>query len=413
MIGTGVFTSLGFQAQYVKSPLSLLLLWIIGGVIALCGALSYGELAVLMPRSGGEYCYLSRIYHPALGFVSGFLSATVGFSAPIGLCAIAFAKYLTVVYPFLHEKSLAFFTVILITFIHIFNIKASSFFQILFTVVKILLIIFLIACGLFLGKAHGLDTSLSVVQNDLLNPLFAVGLVFVTYSYSGWNTSIYLASEVKNPASNLPLSLITGALIVLVLYILLNYTFLNSVEIQDLQGKLEVAHLFSKNIFGDFGGKLISIIISLSLISTISSLVMAGPRVIQVIGEDYLIFKLFAKKNKNDIPLFAFLLQLFISLLLILTSTFEVVLVYIGFTINIVLFLTVLGVFVLRIKHPELERTYKVPFYPFTPFIFLAFNLWILLYLVYTRPFESIFGFCTILVGLVFYYVSKTFPSRC
>lgn len=409
MIGTGVFTSLGFQAAEIKSGFALLCLWVIGGVFALCGALSYGELGAAMPRSGGEFHYLSKIYHPAIGFLSGWVSVTVGFAAPIAAAAMALGQYLSKVSPIFNPLLVASVTVIGVSLIHTRDVKLGSYFQNIFTILKVLLIAVLVICGLLLAQPQDINFLPAPGDiNVILSSPFAISLVFVMYSYSGWNASTYIASEVAEPEKNVPRSLLGGTLLVLLLYLLINFTFLYTAPIEELAGQLEVGYISATRIFGASGGKIMSLLISLGLISSISSMVWAGPRVTQVIGEDIPFFKVLASKNKNGVPYHAILLQLAIVLVLVITSSFETVLTYLGFTLTLSSFITVLGVFVHRMKFPDAPRPYKTWGYPVTPLIFLGISAWMLIYILLDKPQESLAGLMTIFVGLlVYFFVSK------
>lgn len=408
MIGTGVFTSLGFQVVDIKSGFTLLFLWMVGGIFALCGALSYGELGAAMPYSGGEYYYLSRIYHPAIGFLSGWVSVTVGFAAPIAAAAMALGAYFKNVFPLISSTAIALAVVIGVSVIHSRNKAFGSNFQQIFTILKVLLIVVLIVCGFFLAQPQQLGFLPSTEDVGLIfSSPFAISLVYVTYSYSGWNAAVYLASEVEEPEKNLPRSLIFGTVIVMGLYLLLNFIFLYTTPINELANKEEIGIIAANNIFGSFGAKIMGTLISFGLISSISSMVLAGPRVTQAIGEDIPLFKMLARKNSQGIPYLAILLQLFIVTVLILTSSFKAVLIYLGFTLTLSSFITVLGVFVYRFRYPEAPRPYQTWGYPFTPLIFLGISLWMLVYLMMDKPVESLTGMATLLVGLIVYFVAS------
>ena len=403
-IGTGVFTSLGFQAADIKSGVALLLLWLVGGIFALCGALSYGELGAAMPRSGGEFHFLSKTYHPMLGFLTGWVSITVGFAAPIAAAAIAFGQYFSRVFPVVPPLAIAPLIVILISLIHTKNLQVGSYFQSILTVLKVLLIVVVILCGLFLAEPQSLRFFPAPEDFQLIfSSPFAISLVYVTYAYSGWNASVYIASEVKEPEKNVPRSLLAGTLIVMVLYLLLNFIFLYTTPLNELAGQLEVGYLAANRIFGPQGGQIMGLLISFGLLSSISSMVWAGPRVTQVIGEDIPFFKPLAKKNANGIPYYAILLQLFIVLVLVLTSTFDAVITFLGFTLTLSSFLTVLGVFVHRARFPDVPRPYKTWGYPLTPIIFLVISLWMLIYIFLNKPAESLAGLGTIALGFPVY----------
>jgi APA family basic amino acid/polyamine antiporter len=357
-----------------------------------------------MPRSGGEFHFLSKTYHPMLGFLTGWVSITVGFAAPIAAAAIAFGQYFSRVFPVVPPLAIAPLIVIIISLIHTKNLQVGSYFQTILTVLKVLLIVVVILCGLFLAEPQSL--SFLPASGDwqlIFSSPFAISLVYVTYAYSGWNASVYIASEVKEPEKNVPRSLLAGTLIVMVLYLLLNFIFLYTTPLNELAGQLEVGYLAANRIFGPQGGQIMSLLISFGLLSSISSMVWAGPRVTQVIGEDIPFFKPLAKKNANGIPYYAILLQLFIVLVLVLTSTFDAVITFLGFTLTLSSFLTVLGVFVHRVRFPDVPRPYKTWGYPLTPIIFLAISLWMLIYIFRDKPAESLAGLGTIALGLPVY----------
>ena len=303
MIGTGVFTSLGFQTVDIQSGFALLSLWFIGGIFALCGALCYGELGAAMPRSGGEYHYLSEIYHPAIGFLSGWISVTVGFAAPIALAAMAFGAYLSSIFPFLNPLLVAVAVVIFVSLVHLQNMALGNSFQQVSTLIKVLLIAVLIVCGFLLATPQDISFAPSAEAIPLIfSSPFAVSFVYVTYSYSGWNASVYLASELNEPEKNVPRSLFLGTLVVMGFYLLLNFIFLYTTPIEQLAGQLEVGYIAANQIFGSSGGKLMAALIAVGLISSISSMVLAGPRVTEAIGEDIPFFRILSHKNANWEP---------------------------------------------------------------------------------------------------------------
>jgi APA family basic amino acid/polyamine antiporter len=395
MVGTGVFTSLGFQVVGITSPFALLLLWLVGGVYALCGALAYGELAAAMPRSGGEYHFLSRIYHPAVGFVAGWVSVTVGFAAPVAAASMALGKYLSRVFPGLPATGVALTVAVAISLIHFGSARTRSRFQSLATSFKVLLIVGLVLCGLILAVPQPLSWMPHI--RDLrvcASPAFAVSLVYVTYSYSGWNASVYLASEVKEPARTIPRSLLAGTLIVMALYLLLNFVFLYTTPMKVLAGQVEVGFLAGGTIFGPAGARIMGLLISIGLISSISSMTWAGPRVLWALADEIRMFRYFAPLNSHGVPHRALLLQLAIVVVLVLTSTFETVITYLGFTLAMSTFMAVVGVFVRRWRYPHVPRPFETWGYPVTPLVLLRF-----------RPVESLAGLATIGLGLAVYFV--------
>ncbi|MCR5887622.1 amino acid permease [Hymenobacter sp. J193] len=413
MVGTGVFTSLGFQVLGIQSGFALLMLWVVGGLIALCGALCYGELAAAMPRSGGEYHYLSQIYHPALGFLSGWVSATVGFAAPTALAAMALGRYAQSVWPALSPQWLSVGVVLALTAVHATNKQAGSRLQVIITTVKVLVLVLFIGAGL----AAATPTDLAFVPQaadwqQLLSPAFAVSLVYVSYAYSGWNAAAYLTGEMANPQRNLPRILLLGTALVLLLYVGLNFVFLYSTPIPRLAGQVEVGFVAATEIFGSAAGRLMGGVIAVLLVSTVSSMIFAGPRIVQVMGEDLPPLRGLGKVSAAGIPVRATLLQTALTLLFLLTATFEQVLLYAGFVLSLFTFLTVLGLFVLRWRRPELPRPYRAWGYPITPLLFLALNGWTLWFIIDDKPRETGYGLLTLLVGLLVYYVGRGVGRR-
>jgi len=408
MIGTGVFTSLGFQVLGIESGFAIIMLWVVGGILALCGALTYGEIGSAFPESGGEYNYLSKLYHPAIGFVSGWVSVTVGFAAPIAAASMALGQYVNKIYPLVNPISLALTVIIFITAIHSINLKAGSLFQRVFTIVKVVCIVMFIGFGLFHVPSHTTDFSVSAASwKDIFSPAFAVSLIYVTYAYSGWNAASYISGEIKDAKKNLPKALFTGTLIVMVIYTALNYVFLYSVPVPELKGVLEVGYLSANKIFGMQAGQFMSLVIALLLVSTISAMILAGPRVMQSMGNDIKGLKFFARSNKNNVPYVAIIFQSLIAIILVLTSSFQSLITYVGFTLNLFTFLTVLGIFILRYKHKHVETSYKTFLYPVTPALFLCIILYILFNILKDKPLESLFGFGTVLLGLAVYFLTN------
>jgi basic amino acid/polyamine antiporter, APA family len=413
IIGTGIFTSLGFQLADIQSGFPLLMLWIIGGITALCGALCYGELSAALPRSGGEYHFLSQIYHPALGFMAGFVSATVGFAAPIALAAMAFGKYFVGVFGVGSPILLSFVVVWVVTAFHLGNLRVGSAFQNFSTLVKLLLIGSLIAGGLFVQTKQPI--SFLPAPGDritIFSAPFAVALVYVMYSYSGWNAAAYITGEIKKPEKNVPRSLLAGTCLVIVIYVLLNAVFLATTPVQELKGQLEVALIAGKHIFGTDGGRVAGAVICLGLVSAISSMTWIGPRVSMSMGEDHWLLRLLGRKNPHGIPTNAIVLQLLIVNLLLFTRSFESVVQYTQFSLLLCSLFTVVGVMVLRATRPELARPYRVWAYPLPPIIFAVITIWMMFYLLRWKTIESLAGLATAVVGVLLYFCARNRTQR-
>ena len=413
MVGTGVFTSLGFQLLDIRSGFVLLALWAVGGLAAVCGAMTYAELGAAMPRSGGEYNFLTRIYHPSVGFVSGWVSATVGFAGPTALAAMSFAAYGTSVFQMGEnawlEKSLAAALVIALTLVHASNRRNSGALQVIFTILKVAIIVVFCSAALFAVDSPQPVTFLPVAGDGALitSGVFAVALIYVSFAYTGWNAATYLSSELENPQRTLPWILMGGTMIVTLLYVALNFTFLYTTPMDAMVGQVEVGFISAEAAFGELGGRFTGLVLAMLLVSTVSAMTMAGPRVIQVIGEDFPALNALSKKNKDGIPAIAIYIQSAIALLFIFSSTFESVLVFSGFTLALSSFTTVLGIFVLRWRQPDLPRPYRTFLFPLPPLIYLALTGWTLAFVLISRPVEGLFGLGIIGLGLIFYFLSS------
>lgn len=401
MIGTGVFTSVGFQLASVQNTWSIVLLWLAGGVLALFGAFAYAELGTHFKESGGDYIYLSRVFHPMLGYLSAWAGLTVGFSAPVALAAMAFTKYLA---PFGLQNNLwlAIGIIVLTGLMHSFTIRNSSKFQNLSTAIKVIFILVLIVLGFFI---HGSNTNAILLDNtwkqDLAKPGFAVSMVYVAFAYTGWNAASYVVDEIHNPAKNLPKALIGSTLFVTVVYVLFQIALLKNATAAELQGKEEVTFIAFDKLLGTTGGKWVSAFIAIQLIATISSYLWVGPRVTWAMAKENKLWAPLAKKNKHGIPVIATWLHVIIAVALALTGSFEKILVYAGFVLQLMASLTVATSLFLRNKA---TGSYTSPLKPWLQIIFLLFNAWVLVFTLIDRPVESLIGIGILLAGLVIYF---------
>ena len=415
MVGTGVFTSLGFQLLDIRSGFVLLMLWAVGGIIALCGAMTYAELGAAMPRSGGEYNFLTRIYHPAVGFASGWVSATVGFAGPTALAAMTFAAYATSslgsdANPWV-LKAIACGLIVVLTLVHASTRRNSGGLQVVFTVLKVGVIVAFCIAALWIADTPQPVRFMFAAEDMplLTSGAFAVSLIYVSYAYTGWNAATYLSGELEDPQRTLPWILVAGTLIVMVLYLALNYVFLRVTPMAAMVGQLEVGYIAADAAFGELGGRFAGLVLSLLLISTVSAMTVAGPRVLQVIGEDIKQLRFLGQTNSDGVPARAILVQSSLAIIFILTSSFESVLVFSGFILALNSLVTVLGVFVLRMRQPDLPRPYRTFGYPVTPLIYLGLTAWTLIFVVINRTQESLMGLGVIVAGLIVYTL---FPKQ-
>ena len=428
MIGVGVFSTLSFQVHSLNSPFAILLLWLVGAVVALLGAFSYAELGAALPRSGGEYHLLGRIFHPSLGFTAGWVSLVAGFAAPIAAAAMAFAAYLGKVLPSIdpHRSWIACVIVTLITLIHAWRIGAGARFQVAATILKIALMLALAIAALFTPAVPGISFAPAPGDASLImSSAFAVSMVYVSYAYSGWNAAVYIAGETKDPQRTLPKALAISTFSVGVIYLLVNYAFLRVVPITEMLGvnpfvkngesimvskELAVGFLAGQHIFGDGGARIVGLLIALCLVSTISAMVLTGPRVLATMAQDYSALKALEPAPSKP-PALALGVQWLVITLLILSASFETVLNYIGITLSLFASLTVVGLIVLRIREPNLVRPFRCPGYPVTPCLFLLVNAWMLYYLGVQNHKALIASAVTISLGMALYFLVAKKPA--
>ena len=421
-VGTGIFTTPGFILQEVGSAARLLLSWAIGGGLALCGALCYGELGSRYPQAGGEYVYLREAFGKPVAFLSGWISLIVGFSAPIAAGAIAFSTYLLRALsiadgmnvqadllgfgPFTWSSTtiIAIAVVLLISFLHIHSLRLGSRVQNVLTVFKVALIVGFILAGLRApgGSLDHFTTGPSTAV--LVDGRLAVALIFVSFAYSGWNAAAYLGGEIRHPSRTIPLALLSGTLIVTALYLLLNLVYVYALPAEEMRGVMEVAAAAGLRLFGPRIGRWINGAVALGLLSVLSAMILAGPRVYYAMARDGVFFGLFAKVMRSRrTPAPAISLQAAVAVAMILTASYDKLLVYIGFTLSLSAMLTVIGLVRLRFESRGPAPAYRTWGYPLTPLIFILGSLWIVVFSVVSRPAPALWGVATIAAGLCVY----------
>jgi len=421
MVGAGIFTTSGLLMKDLHHPVVMLGLWVVGGLIALCGALSYGELGAAFPHAGGEYAFLSRLYHPILGFLSGWVSFFVGFSAPIAASAIGFSEYLTRAFPgLLHpgviggaseaavmKKLYAILIIAVFTFLHTRGLETGARVQNALTGLKILLIVGLVAAGFAVGKGSlGHLVAAAPFRFDFggLKTL-GLSLMWIMFAYSGWNASAYVGSEVKNPSRNLPRSLLIGTGVVMLLYIALNLFYVYAIPPAQMEGVISVGGLAAGNLFGKSAETVLSVLISFALFSSLSAYLILGPRVYYSMARDGIFFKSIAYVDpKCCVPTRSIVLQGAIASVMVLFGTFEQLLTYMGFSLGIFPLLAVLGVFKLRRTG---RSAVKLPGYPAASAVYILIGATILVLAFLERPVESLVAVATALAGIPVYFFFK------
>ena len=420
MIGTGVFTSLGFQVGSIPSWFSIMVLWAVGAIISLFGAFAYAEISTRISGSGGEYNYLSKIYSNCLGFIAGWVSFIVGFSAPIAAVALAIGSY-TSKFMQLSGSWIATLIIIIVGGIHILGIRSGSFFQNAITRLKIVLIAALILSPFIMAYFSDFNPS-KIIFNPLNNGYndwelifsseFAISLVYVCFSYSGWNASVYFASKIENPVRNIPYSLIVGTFIVSIMYLLLNTAFLYSVEITQLKDKLDIGNILLESVFPKYA-PVLSLLFGVALVASLSSMMITGPSVLERMGEDYASLKIFNKRNKYQSPYIAIISLMILPIIMLHTASFVWIVKYIGVCLSLFSILVVLGVPILRYRDKKKDKLniYKAPIGNIISYIFSIINLWMIYHLVSTDIWILAGVSITLLSGMILYQIIARIES--
>ena len=410
MIGTGVFTSTGYEAKSLHDPKTILVAWIVGGVIALCGATCYSELSTMMPKAGGEYVYLREAYHPSLGFVSGWVSLTAGFSAPIASAALSFAAYVSVLtHGAINQKLAAVILIAAVTLMHSIDTKLGGRVQAVFTGLKVALIVAFIVAGFASG--NGDWSHFQSQQGGLSNVFttsFAMSLMYVMFAYSGWNAAAYIAGEIERPEKTLPRSLLLGTGAVMALYVLLNVIYFYAVPSDVLAGPadkfapvIEVGATSANALFGAHGGNLITSLIALALVSAVSAMIMAGPRVYAAMANDRALPPQLGRFSKRGVPTVAVIVQGALGIAFALVSDLGALMRFSAFLLAVFAALTCGALFIMRRR--GMNSPYRTPLYPLPPLVFIAVSCWIAYAQFKANPKELAVALAVLAVGAVLY----------
>jgi APA family basic amino acid/polyamine antiporter len=423
VMGGGIFYVPVIVAGLISSAWVMLAMWVCGGVFAFAGAMAYAELAALRPRAGGEYVYLREAYHPAVGFMSGWVSLIIGFSAPIAGAALLFASYIGRVVPALagsaQSKLLACVLILTMTALHAFDTRLGGRVQTAFTIAKVLLIMTFVIAGLAVGTG---DWAHFAPRNDGLATLgtsagsasYATALIYVSLAYSGWNAAAYIAGEIRHPQRTLPRALLLGTGVVMLLYFALNLVFLYAVS-PDTMGAVDpntqpVGDLAARALFGNRAGDLLSTLIALALVSAVSAMMMAGPRVYATMAADHALPHPLARYSARGVPSVAVAVQCVLALGFAIISDLGKLLEFIGFTLAIFAALAVGAVFILRARGKV--SAFRTPGYPVTPLLFIALSAWTVYNGVVARPWLSVATVGVLVVGALVYLVTAHGKAR-
>ncbi len=421
MIGTGIFMTTGNILGITQSALIVLMLWIVGGVVALCGALSYSELATMWPDAGGEYVYLKKIFGNLPAFLTGWVSLLVGFTAPVATSSMLLVQYLNTFFANINvtsittytgdvfwQKTIACIIIVLFALTHIIGVRKGSNIQNILTVIKIGIVLALIIAGFYVLDSSGISrlyASYGTVEIKSI-PYVGLSLLIVMFAYTGWNGASYIAGEIKNPGKNLPKIMFWGVSITTVLYILLNIVFLMSTDASVIMGKDEIGAIAAKALFGPVASNFFSITIAIILLSSVSAQMMLGPRVYYAMAKNRMIFHSLAKiSERYGTPVYAILLQMILAIIYVYSGSAMTLVIYMGFALNIFPVLAVIGLIVARKKYPDLNRPYTTPLYPFIPLTYIVLSIIMMIAALCCWTMTSAFAIGVLLLGIPVYYL--------
>jgi len=433
VIGVGILTTSGFMARDLGNLPLILGAWIVGGILSLCGAVSYAELGAAYPRAGGEYVYLREAFGPRVGFLCGWTSVLIGFAGPVAAAAIGFAAYVSVLVPSLgagigatgigidSARILAIAVLWAVSTAHCFGLRLSGRIQTCVTFVKVAGIGLFLVLGFALGAGSPANLTSSTRPAEIGSlPAVAVALIFVMYSYSGWNASTYVAGEVQDPSRNIPRSVIGGTLVVTALFVGMNLLYFYALPVDHFAGRssgdpglIRIGEAAANRLFGESVAGVVTAFLAVSILACLSAMVIAGPRVCYAMARDRAFFRAFGRLHPRwGVPARAIFFQAGLATVYILTGSFEQIVTYCGFILFLFSALAVSTVFVLRRRDPSRARPYRAFGYPYLPGLFIVFCAWVTVFAVVQRPLESLAALATVLAGLVVFEVARRRGGR-
>ena len=452
MIGSGIFIVTSAMARDIGSAAWLLVIWIVTGLITVAAALSYGELAGMMPNAGGQFVYIQRAYGRLISFLYGWTVFTVIQTGVIAAIAVTFANYAAIFFPILditiftvgatfvfsYQKVLAIFSIVLLTFINTKGIQSGKTVQLILTSAKLIALFALIILGLYVGLQTNIlsdnFTNMWEASKTVANPdgtitvtklagmalLGAAGATIINslFSSDAWNNVTFIAGEIKEPKKNIPRSLFLGTLIVTVIYVLANLAYLALLPLHGTPGLTDVANngiMFASNdrvgaaaasmIMGNMSVFVMAALIMVSTFGCNSGLILSGGRLFFAMAKDGLFFKQATELNKNQVPAKALWVQCIWACVLCVSGKFGDLLTYATFASLLFYILTILGVFILRKKEPDADRPYKAFGYPLVPAIYIVITTGICLTLLIYDTFNTGLGLCIVALGVPVYYL--------
>jgi APA family basic amino acid/polyamine antiporter len=426
MIGTGIFISTGVIAETLPSPGGILLVWLLGGLLALTGALSFAELSASLPYAGGDYNYIREAYGKLMGFLSGWSSFLVTFSGAIAFLAVSLNGFSAFFFPVLRSEAplfalpllwvpitvtagslFAVIVVLLLSGLHCLGVRQGTITQNILTILKIGALLGIIVCGVLFGRGDTAHFSPLFDWPKLGGfSVFAAAFIPVIFAYSGWNAVTYIAGEVEQPSRNLPRALLFGVLIVVALYLAINAVYIYAVPVTEMKGALRMSEVATTALFGVQTSAWITAMITISILGALNAVTMIGPRIYYAMARDGVLFKGLSRVHPRfGTPTAAIMLQAVWSCLLILTNTWGTLFTYVSVVITLFSAFTVGAVIVLRYRRPELPRPYKLWGYPIVPLLFIFVHLYIVWGSVKEKPFDSLIGVFIVAAGIPIYFI--------
>lgn len=410
MIGTGIFTTTGFLAADLGSPKLIIFIWIVGGIISLTGALTYAELGVNFSASGGEYLYIREAYGRGLAFITGWLTFVAGFAAPVAAAAIAFSAYMSFIFPQVSSITLSVFIIFSLTLLNFLNIDFIGKLQSFLTAIKIGVITLLLFFGFKSGSGNwdNLSTTIERTSTIPIVAQFSISLVFVLFSFSGWNAVNYILDEVINPRRTLPKSIALGLSLTTLIYILLNILFIYALPLNQMIGVIQIGAKTTEVLLGKEAAIFVSLLFGLALLSSINAMILVGPRIYYAMAKDGLFPRWAASVHtKWSSPWVSTLLQGLMSIFLILTQSFSALITYVGLGISLFSALTGISLLILRRRNNWIKIGVNNFLYPLIPSIYILSTLWIFVYSAIWRPESVIATFATLAIAGGVYFLLK------
>ena len=408
IVGVGIFRTASPIAQHVQSPLLILALWVVGGIVSLCGALCYAELAAMFPASGGDYVYIRKVYGPFWGFLFGWTKLFIERTGTIAILGFVFAEYGNRLVPYGERafRLVAAGAIALLTLVNVLGVRWGKYVQNVFTALKILALASIVAAGFLVFTSHSTtapDWTLPPFNFSTLQSL-GVAFVFVLFTYGGWTEAAYVAEEVREPTRNVPLAIIGGVVLTGLLYLLVNWSYLLFIPVEALPHTPLVASSVMQDMLGDAGSTFIAWMVACSAFGALNGYILTGGRILYAMGKDYALFARLGRVHPTfRTPAAALWLNAVIAIILVFTKTFDQIMTYSTVVISVFFTMAVFAVIVLRQKAPKHPRPYRAWGYPLTPLLFCVTMLGFILDVCYKKPGEAAFGFLLLALGVPLY----------